>query len=328
MNIFVTGSTGFVGGHLVEKLCSQGHNVYALVRTPSKASFFPKSVTLIKGELQTSAPNAWLSQLPDVIDTVIHTAGIVHSFQSAQFYNINAEATRQLIQDFSNREGLRFILVSSLAAAGPTTKDKILTETDTENPVSVYGKSKLRAERYLKATPASWITAIVRPPMVIGPRDPAILDIFKMVKGRKVVVPGRDGFSNVYSFICVLDLVELLSELTHFKGRGEVFFSANEKSHTFEEIVMSIADELGVGSISRIKAPLWLLPSAAKALKIVSQILPINPRLTPDKVHELKASAWLCSDKKAREWLGFKARYNLQETIKITAKDYNDRGVL
>lgn len=328
MNILITGATGFVGGHLVEKLSREGHNIYALVRTPSKASFFPSRVTIIRGDLATSAPNAWISELPDLLDTVIHTAGIVHSFESAEFYRVNSEATRQLIQDLSSREGLRFILVSSLAASGPTTNNVVLTEESPENPVSVYGKSKLRAEKYLKATPASWSTAIVRPPMVIGPRDPAILDIFKMVKSRKVVVPGKHGFDNRYSFVCVHDLVDLLAELTKFRGRDEVFFSAYEKNCSFEEIIMTIARELDIHSINRFNAPLWALPYAASALKVLSKVLPINPRLTPDKVHELKSEAWLCSEAKAKEWLGFKARYDLKETIKITAEDYVGRGVL
>ncbi len=328
MNILVTGATGFVGGHLVERLILEGHNVYALVRSPSKANFFPSSVHMIRGDLATSGSNKWLAQLPDALDTVIHTAGIVHSFNSAEFYRVNSEATRQLIQDLAPREGMRFILVSSLAAIGPTTNEVVLTEESPENPVSVYGKSKLRAEKYLKATPASWSTAIVRPPMVIGPRDPAILDVFKMVKSRKVVVPGKSGFDNRYSFVCVHDLVELINELTKFRGRDEAFFCAYEKTCSFEEIIMTIAKELGIHSLSRYNAPLWALPVAANVLKVLSNLLPINPRLTPDKVNELKSEAWLCSDAKAREWLGFKARYDLKETIKITAKDYLSRGVL
>ncbi len=328
MNILITGATGFVGGHLVEKLAASGHNIFALVRSPAKASFFPDTVNIIRGDLATSAPNAWAASLPDKLDTVIHTAGIVHSFDSAEFYQVNAEATRQLIQDLSLREGLRFILISSLAAIGPTTNDKVLSEDSPENPVSVYGKSKLRAEKYLKATPASWSTAIVRPPMVIGPRDPAILDVFKMVKSRKVVVPGKNGFDNRYSFICVHDLVDMITELTKFRGRDEAFFCAHEKTCSFEEIIMTIARELGIHSISRYNAPLWALPFAANMLKILAKLLPINPRLTPDKVSELRSEAWLCSDAKAREWLGFKARYNLQETIALTAKDYLSRGVL
>lgn len=328
MNILVTGATGFVGGHLTEKLIAAGHTVYALVRNPQKAQFLPSEVITIKGELNWKHANAWTKNLPDRLDTVIHTAGIVHSYHAAHFYDVNAEATRQLIQDLSSREGLRFIFVSSLAAAGPGQRGKPRSEGEADNPISIYGKSKLRAEKYLKATPASWKTAIVRPPMVIGPRDPAVLDIFKMVKSRNVVVPGSRGFENEYSFICVHDLVDLLCELLHFRGRDEVFFSTYGEPCTFDEIIITMARELGVHSFKRINIPLWLLPLAAGTLKTIANFLPISARLTPDKVHELRQEAWTCSDQKAREWLSFKARYNLADTIKLTTSAYKESGLL
>lgn len=328
MNILVTGSTGFVGGHLTEKLSELGHQVFALVRNPAKANFFPSNVTMIKGDLSWSKSNPWIKELPDNLDCVIHTAGIVHSFKTSTFYDVNAEATRQLIQDLSLREGLRFILLSSLAASGPSRKGRALTESDEERPVSIYGKSKLRAEKYLKATPATWKTAILRPPMVIGPRDLAVLDIFKMVKKRNVVVPGLKGFDNEYSFICIHDLVDLICELLNFRGRDEVFFSTHHQTCTFDEIIGAIAKSLRVTSIKRLSAPLWILPLAASTLKALSSILPVNARLTPDKVCELREEAWICSDQKAREWLGFKARYNLEQTIDLTAKNYLENNLL
>ena len=76
MKILVTGSTGFVGSHLCQLLDKSGHEVYALVRNPSKAKEFNIPGHHIKGDLSSFD---WVATLPDDLDAVVHTAGIVHS---------------------------------------------------------------------------------------------------------------------------------------------------------------------------------------------------------------------------------------------------------
>ena len=57
MKILVTGSTGFVGSHLVDLLVSEGHEVFSLVRNLNKAREFE-----VKGELiNAKKMNGWIN---------------------------------------------------------------------------------------------------------------------------------------------------------------------------------------------------------------------------------------------------------------------------
>ena len=56
----------------------------------------------IQGELDTEK-NKWIDELPEDLDTVIHTAGIVHSFEKEDFYKVNTLGTKCLLKDLKKR---------------------------------------------------------------------------------------------------------------------------------------------------------------------------------------------------------------------------------
>ena len=147
MKILVTGSTGFLGSHLCELLKQSGHEVYAQARNEKKFQQFKVQGRFVKGDLETEKANHWVSKLPEDLDTVIHAAGIVHSFKEGAFYKINTEGTKQLIEDLKIKyPKLHFIFLSSLSAAGPSLQSPV-NEKTIEEPVSHYGRSKLLAEK-------------------------------------------------------------------------------------------------------------------------------------------------------------------------------------
>ena len=151
MKILVTGANGFVGTHLCHKLLSHGHTVYALVRTPDKMTLTHSDLILIQGDLNLSALS-WTGKLPDDLDACIHTAGIVHSYIHDEFTQVNVQGTRYLVDSLKIRysKNLKFILISSLAAAGPVNFGERKDETQIDFPVSQYGRSKKQAEDVLK----------------------------------------------------------------------------------------------------------------------------------------------------------------------------------
>lgn len=331
MKIFVTGATGFVGSHLCEKLVSDGHEVFGLVRSLDKAKEFEVPGTLIKGSLSTSNPNDWLNQLPNDLDAVIHTAGIVHSLDTKLFFDINTIATKTLFNDLSKKyETLTFNFVSSLAACGPSNDLKSLDELYSPSPVSDYGRSKLLAEDFIKKNrPATWKINIIRPPMVIGPRDPAVLDIFKMVKQGIVLVAGVNGADKKYSFVCVHDLVDIIC-LANKTANKEVniFFTSHPEQVTFRSLASEIQAQINKDKIFFLGLPHPIIKLVAHTAKAVSLFIKIDFRLTPDKYNELVPKAWICSGEKATKDLGINYRWNLSSTISETIKDYKDRNWL
>ncbi|MCP4913183.1 MAG: NAD(P)-dependent oxidoreductase [Oligoflexia bacterium] len=328
MKILLTGSTGFVGSHLSELLVSAGHELYSLARNPKKFEEFQVAGKLVKGSLPPSGDLAWLDELPDDLDAVIHTAGVVHSFNEFDFINVNTLATKNLVEKLKDKyQNLNFVLVSSLAGAGPSSKEKINTEEHLPKPASEYGKSKLKAEEILnELAPQTWKTSIVRPPMVIGPRDPAVLDIFKMVQSRVVLYAGLDSKEKLYSFVCVFDLIEVIKRAVESEKemRGEVFYASHPETITMDQLINKIKKAMNKSTMNLI-VPFFVVKGLAHTLDKVRKVVPIQFRLTPDKLNELEPDCWTCSGQKSIESLGMNYQWDIDKTIQATLEDYTTR---
>ncbi len=323
MKILVTGANGFVGSHLCEKLLLDGHQVFALVRTPAKFKVpAHQNLKILKGDLDLETLS-WVNELPLELDSVIHTAGIVHNFNTDEFFRINAEGTLHLINNLKTRfNKLHFILISSLAAAGPSLSHQKRSEDDLDFPVSLYGKSKKQAENLLKqAAPNEYTLSVVRPPMVIGPRDPAVLDIFKMVKSRFILLPGLNSLSKKYSFVCVYDLVQTITSILYQK-KENLYYSSSPTTVTFEDIIVAIKKAMNRKIIFYLPFPIFLIRLLSKILALVNHFFSLEVRLTPDKVYELEALNWTCDSKKSEDELSQTYHYDLERTIKVTFDDY------
>ena len=325
MKILVTGASGFVGMHLCEKLLSQGHIVFALVRSPSKMTLTHPHLSIIKGDLNL-AKLSWIEQLPTELDACIHTAGIVHSYNTDSFFQVNTEGTKFLINGLKNKyHHFKFMLISSLAAAGPSLLGELKDETQIPFPVSDYGRSKNLAEELLKTiAPKEWTTSIIRPPMVIGPGDLAVLDIFKMVRDGFILLPGLDSKSKQYSFVCVYDLVETITKLIE-SDHSFLLFSAYPQVVTFEELIIEIKTQLKKKWIIYLPLPLFIVRLFSYFLALIHSFYPHQLRLTPDKIFELVAPAWTCNGQLASQKLSQVYQYNLTATINLTLKDYQKR---
>ncbi|MBT7609275.1 MAG: NAD(P)-dependent oxidoreductase [Bacteriovoracaceae bacterium] len=332
LKIFVTGSTGFVGSHLCELLTKEGHIVYGLARSQEKFNKMSVNATCIEGSLSKDCQFTYLNSLPDDLDAVFHTAGIVSSYKENRFYDVNYHSTENFINQLKDKYNkIHFILISSLAAAGPNAP----VESDIPNPVSHYGKSKLLAEKaLLTSAPNCWQKTVVRPPMVIGPGDTAILEIFKMVNNKIVLIAGLDGLDNEYSFICVYDLISLLKNTLDItlnnidQKEMRIFFSSHPDTIRMSDLLNTIRQYLKINQLNYIKLPIFLIRLTAHIMKALSFLMKQELLLTPDKVSELAPSKWICSGKLSEEELQVKYQWNLGKTIEVTLKDYQARGWL
>jgi nucleoside-diphosphate-sugar epimerase len=326
MKILITGASGFVGTHLTQKLLNEGHTVYGLVRTPSKMSVSHPNFILVQGDLNLERLS-WTEKLPADLDVCVHTAGIVHAYNHDEFTQVNVTGTKYLVNALKAKypERLKFILISSLAAAGPVNFGEKKDETQIDFPVSEYGRSKKAAENVVKeSAPKSWKTSIIRPPMIIGPGDVAVLDIFKMVKSRVIVLPGLDSKIKEYSFVCVYDLIETITRLMT-SDEALLVYSANERIVTFKELIEEIKKQMRLSFIVYLPLPFFLIRIASFLLNFLNKFFHHNVRLTPDKIYELKASAWTCDSERTRKVLGQNYRYDLKETVAVTLADYQKR---
>jgi nucleoside-diphosphate-sugar epimerase len=139
MKALVTGATGFVGSHLVEALRSRGHQVTALVRSPSKAAALePLGVRLVPGDLDDAGS---LARAVEGQDLVFHVAGLVAAKDEREFVRVNRDGTASLVAAAARARVGRFVYVSSMAAGGPAGKGRPLTGAEPPRPVTGYGRS-------------------------------------------------------------------------------------------------------------------------------------------------------------------------------------------
>jgi nucleoside-diphosphate-sugar epimerase len=313
----VTGATGFVGSHAAALLASRGAKVSALVRATSdrrtRAAFEGEPR---RGDLSDPAS---LEAALSGVDFVFHFAGATRARNEASFMETNAAGVARLVEAARKAapDLKRFVYVSSLAAAGPSGFGPPIRESDPPRPVSAYGRSKLEGERRLSdgAGPIPW--TIVRPPIVYGPEDRDVLELFKAA--RRGFTPMVGTGDEPYSVVYVEDLVRgILDAALSPRAVGRTYFVAEETTYRQREMLAHIAAAVGkkprVFAAPRILAR--LLAAGGSAMK---PFLKRPPLLTLDKLPEVLAGGWTCSVEAAAADFGFRAEVPLPEGARRTA---------
>jgi len=165
MLLALTGSTGFIGRHLLRDLAQRGHRLRVLLRRPAAAPLDAASAVI--GDL--ARPQNMAAALADV-DAVIHSAGIAAGMSGvpADDYRVlNTEATIELARAARRAGAKRFVFLSSIRAQCGPTAATVLTEAAEPAPTDAYGKSKLAAERGLAELDLDWVA--LRAVLVYGP---------------------------------------------------------------------------------------------------------------------------------------------------------------
>ena len=229
--ILVTGATGFIGSHLVERLRREGHEVRCIAKDPLNVKVLEASgCSVVLGDLNNGVD--W-DALLDGIDIVYHVAGVTRCKRPEDYYEGNYRATQRFVQVCSDicRRLSRFVYVSSLTATGPSCDGLPVHEDAPYHPVSHYGKSKMMAElEVLRASDRIPVT-IVRPSAVYGPRERDMYDYIRMIKrGLQVLIGYR---KKMLSLIHADDLVSgIILAGQSAVAAGRTYFLESEEYYT------------------------------------------------------------------------------------------------
>ena len=98
--ILVTGASGFIGRHLIERLRRDGHSVRALVHHSDQSGEWPETVEVVAGDARDAQA---MKTVVRGCDTVFHLAGKVHDFselegEDATYFAVNVEGTRHVLE--------------------------------------------------------------------------------------------------------------------------------------------------------------------------------------------------------------------------------------
>lgn len=318
MKVLVTGATGFVGGHLVDRLLARGDSVTALVRSPSRAAgAAARGVRLVQGDLGDQAA---LRESVQGQDVIYHVAALTGAVDEAEFMAANRDGTANLaIAAGAAGSDPRFVLVSSMAAGGPSLHGVPRQGNEPNQPVTMYGRSKLASEQVLQAEPIRW--TILRPPTVYGPRDrDNLLTLFKV--SRLGVAPVFGSGAMALSVVHVADLVDAIVLAGNAEGvEGELFYVNHPDVITSAELVRTIGQEMGK-ELRLLRIPEGLARATLAATGAWAAAWRKKTILRADKANEFFQDAWTGDPSRFITATGWHPAWALRAGIADTAAWY------
>jgi len=318
--VLVSGGTGFIGSHLVERLLNNGYDVTCLVRDSRQLRWLEgMEVRIVQGDC--IRPESLAAAVQDV-SLVFHCAGLTKALHVRDYYLVNHLGTRNLLEACARyNPGLeKFVLVSSQAAAGPSPDGRPVNGSDKPQPVSDYGRSKLFAENEVSGFKDRFPVVILRPTAVYGPRDVDVYELFRWAsRGLTIEISGEDRYLN----LCyVEDLTAAL--LLSAEGKtesGSVYFVAENRSYSWSEFRDLLLATGGV-TARKFKLPYRVAYLTGLVSEIGSLFNKKPALVNRQKVREAAERYWLCDVGKAENDLCFKAEYPLQKGLELTWQWY------
>jgi nucleoside-diphosphate-sugar epimerase len=324
----VTGSSGFIGSHLVDELLARGATVRALVREGSAANALDprveRSVVDLLDSRSVREAAAW-----EGATHVFHLGGVTKRRTLAQFREGNVVPTANLLAAAAARGGNtppRVVLVSSQAAAGPArAQDRPLREDDPPRPIEAYGQSKLEAEQATHPYERSLPMTIVRPAAVYGPRDRDFLRVFRLAT--RAVALHAVPRNHVFSIVHVADTVAaLLLAAARPAAVGRTYFVANPAPTSWRDLYAEIAGVAGVTPRVELQIPLRAIALAGFAGDAVSALTGWHTLANGNKTRLARPRWWLCDASRARTELGWAPAMALQHGLRETYLWYLQAG--
>jgi dihydroflavonol-4-reductase len=336
---FVTGASGFIGFQLVRELIARGDDVHCLARRTIAAERLKSlGARVYSGDVTDSES---LAVPAAKAEAVYHLAGAVRARSATDFLRTNQAGVANVLDACRHRTTPpTVVMVSSLAAAGPSRTGRSRTEEEPPQPVSNYGRSKRAGELEAVARAGDLPITIIRPPIVMGAGDAVGLTLFRMIGGMRLhLVPGwrRSKFS-------VVHVGDLVSALLAAAKRGErlrpstgeindaahygpidprgYYYVAGEWDPTYDELGRLIGEALGRRRLFVVAFPRPVVWPIAVCGEIVARVRRRAPFAGIDKAREALAGHWTCSAARAQSQLGFAPASTIPDWLRQTADWY------
>ncbi len=321
----VTGATGFTGGALCRRLVNDGWEVKAFVRPSSDTEALEAlGVNCITTDITSRKEVA--EAFPSV-DVVFHIAAAFRSELSDQdeFWRVNVDGTRNLLDEANSRKIDRFVHCSTIGVHGEI-EEPPADETYRYKPLDHYQKSKLAGEKIaLRYFSNGLKGTVVRPASIYGPGDTRFLKLFKPIEKGYFVMIGSG--ESLYHTIYIDDLVDgFVLAATEPQAVGQIFTIAGERYTTLNELVKLIGDALD-RQVPERHIPLKPVMAAAVVCDRVFRAVGLSPPIYPRRVKFFQLSRAF-STKKARTLIGYNPHVGLREGLRRTADWYKAEGLL
>jgi len=258
--VLVTGSSGFLGSSLVNKLSNKlsgtsapfFYSVLAASRTCLPISL-PNVEQVPLGDLSSGFPDPELCRSLADVDVIVHTAARVHTnepfshaFSAYEEYRAtNVDATFSLALNAADAGVRRFIYISSIGVHGQSTfPGQPLVETSPTNPYNSYTRSKLEAEKKLFAVSkhTGLEVVVIRPPLIYGPSAPGNFRTLLRAINAGLPLP-LGALANKRSFVFLGNLLDFIVNCaSHPSAANNIFLVSDGNDLTLPELIHLISD--------------------------------------------------------------------------------------
>lgn len=323
-HILITGASGFIGSFLVEEALNRGMEVWAAVRKGSSMRYL-RDERIHKVELDLSSVSQMQKALSALrIDYVVHAAGATKALRLEDFYKVNTQGTQNLVRalETSNPSLQRLIFISSLSVMGAAREQQPYTEiqdTDTPQPNTAYGKSKLAAEEWLKKECRLPFT-ILRPTGVYGPREK---DYMLMADSIRKGLDTAVGYKRQdLTFVFVKDVVQaVFKSMKSPNTIGNAYFLSDGEVYSSRDFSDLIIGEMGKKHVLRITFPLWVLRLVCAVSDAWMHVSGKLSTLNNDHYNILKQRNWRCDITPAQRDFGYAPEWKLPEGVREMLKN-------
>jgi len=331
----VTGSTGWLGKRFTRLLAARDFDHDALRELPSNIRL---RCLVLPGEnaaeLTAMGPHVEVMtgdvrNPPDCARFVegaagaylFHTAGIIHPKRVQDFYNINVDGTRNMLETAEKAGVRRAVVVSSNSPIGCNPHpDHLFDESSPYNPYMNYGRSKVKMEAAVKEVQSRGRleTVIVRPPWFYGPdQPPRQTQFFSMIRQGKGPIVGSGNNLRSMGYIDNLCQGMMLAALTE-KASGQIYWIADRRPYTMNEIIDTVERLLAEEFKMTVKYKRLRLPGFASEIAWLADKTFQGLGLYQTQIHVLSEmnKTIACSVEKAERELGYRPMIALEEGMR------------
>jgi dihydroflavonol-4-reductase len=310
MRVFVTGGTGFIGGHVVRLLRERGDDVRALVRSPEKAGELERlGCELVAGDLSDGAT---IEAGMAACDAVIHGAAVyevgIPKSEHRRMYEANVIGTERVLRAALGAGIAKVVYISTIGAYG-NTHGEVVDETY-EHPgrefTSYYEQTKVEAHQIARRLIADQglPCVIVQPGGVYGPKDHSALgkQMNDFLAGRMPMLVFPDLGMNMVHVEDVAAGVLLALD----RGRPGEAYNLGGQITTIRELITQLAQVAGKTPPKR-AMPTAMLRAAAPAGPLIGKLMGQPPNLRELISSGDQVTFWAKHDKAIAE-LGYSPR--------------------
>ncbi len=247
MNVLITGSSGFIGSHLVDKLLDDGHSVIGIDKVKSPKTIATKKFKFLQADIVCDNIN-----IDSEIDYVVHLAAKDFYYDHpldlkySSFVETQVLGTSKTFELAKKLGAKKFIFASTHSVYGNTKKDLLTEKNIIPQPISPHGASKLAAEEVIRYMSNYYKlpAVILRISSVYGPRMtshmliPTIINSFKNQTQIKQYV---DYEKSSRDFIYIDDVVSYITSALNKRIKFQIINIANGQSTKLSTVIEMIA---------------------------------------------------------------------------------------